>query len=388
MCFIRALFCGPVLPPQAALKAEERPAKAPESRKRIFLSGDGDDSVKLKHVLTSCLFGVGLPGNQGLLPRDAELDIVLSSSASTERTIDTRSSGVTRACPEMRRACALMQGLVAEGVRIRDLLLTLLDMQREQQRSSAEPSQMEVSCWRTGAEVMDNVLPRRDVRRMAVTAVIGAFVEWLADNAWVWEAAEEAEGIHWEADIAAAATAVAVAFSAPPVSGGSVDSGSIGTLLHDARKCHQGLHGGSDRTSAADGPGADTTVLLDRLVAGAAAAIAHVDAHEVEWIYVVRRMTAAAGTVSAGAYATACVEKSVALGGQAPFRVDEKLRLSQVEGQALWGLLAQACELRRDSMGSDCMPTAAFVRTAAAAVMACRKLRCVCCNYRGLKGVR
>lgn len=130
----------------------------------------------------------------------------------------------------------------------------------------------------------------------------------------------------------------------------------------------------------------DPTDVLDRLVAGAAMAMRHADASNVEWIAVLQRVaSAAAATDSLREYAVACVEKSAALGGQAPFRVARigRRRFSQVQGKELWrllsGLLEGAYGLSEGLLAGEQAPTAVLIRTAATtAIVASRNMRYAC----------
>lgn len=409
---------SPLRVTQAALEANLHPSTGPETRKRKSFSHAGMGSVTLKQCLQACLLGSDLPEGQGLLE-------VTPATFNTSGGFAAQSAGASRdaipfsprvhggAPPETHPACALMQGFAEEGVRIRDLLLTLLDMYqgfggRGTRPSAAEPAarswrgaELARGAWvgaeatrsrteaeparsRTGAEVVATVRSTCDARRKAVAELIGAFLEWLADNPWIWGAAEGRGLEAWEDDITAAAMAVSLAGTAnAPLAGErGFPAESVGKFVTGNGGRHgdvvgwAGSGGGGARLTAGVGP--DSTDLLDRIVAGAAAATADADADTIEWLHVLSRLTSATGPVSLGAYAAACVEKSVALGGQAPFRVAKKWRFSQAGGKELWGLLEGARDPHGDRFASGEAPAVAvLVRTAAAAVAVCRKLRCV-----------
>eukprot|EP00752_Nemacystus_decipiens_P015153 g13499.t1 len=316
--------------------------------------------VKLRHALDACLFGSGLLEGRGLLDAVA---------------VDDRATSFVP--PEARQACALMQGLVEEGARIRDLVLTLLDMhqEREGRRSPARPPASSVGdhvpCRRTGADVVATVRPACDCVRRPLAGVLRAFVGWLADTPWVWGATEGVEGEDFEGDFAAAASAISAVYPAPLAVAGGAETGVF------AASSIQTEWGSSL------GPGdEDPTDVLDRLVAGAAMAMGHADASNIEWIAVLQRVaSAAAATDSLRAYAVACVEKSAALGGQAPFGVARmgKRRFCQVRGKELWGLLEGLLEgaygLRGGSLAGEQAPTAVLIRAAATtAIIASRKM--------------
>ena len=212
MCFhVRntAVLNSTRLVTQAALEAVVSPSTVLENRKRKSFSDAGLGSVKLKECLKACLLGNGLPGGKGLLDATA-------AAFDTDGVFAARSTGALRAAAplaprvhggvplETHPACALMQGFAEEGVRIRDLLLTLLDMHqgfggRVARPSAAEPvagswtgaeharawTGAEPASSRTGAEVVATVRSTRDARRRAVAEVIVTFLEWLADNPWI-----------------------------------------------------------------------------------------------------------------------------------------------------------------------------------------------------------
>ncbi|CBN78757.1 expressed unknown protein [Ectocarpus siliculosus] len=122
--------CGEafILAVQAALKEQLTPTSTTEAKDQQFSSNRGRRiSVNLKLALETCLFGSGLAGGRGLLdavvPDGDEIGFTSTSSS-------TRAKGTT----EARQACALMQGLVEEGTRIRDLLLVLVGMYQERER--------------------------------------------------------------------------------------------------------------------------------------------------------------------------------------------------------------------------------------------------------------
>lgn len=360
-------------------------------------------SVKLKHALEACLFGSGLPMGTGLLDALAVDDRELSSSAAPSRTVGTRPSRATSSVPpEARQACALMQGLVEEGVRIRDLVLTLLGMhqERERRRPVLRPPVASMGVGlspgrRTGADVVATVQPACDFLRSPLAGVVRAFVGWLADTPWVWGATEGVEGEDFEGDFAAAALAISAVYPAPLAGADAgAGAGSADAGVFAATPVGRHSSGASQPGGALSwGPrGADPTDVLDRLVAGAAMAMGHADASNVEWIAVLQRVaSAAAATDSLRAYAVACVEKSAALGGQAPFRVARmgKRRFSQVRGKELWGLLSGllvgAYGLSGGSLAGQQAPTAVLIRASATtSIIASRKMRYVCtsvCMY-------
>lgn len=393
-------FCAP----QAALETDVPSTAATPKSGDQSPSSHSDRQVTLKRVLEACLFGSGLPAGRGLLdavPADvSELGLIGSPSSSsttaTARTIGvgTHPSRATPKPPESRQsqARALIQGLVEEGVRIRDLFLTLLGMHQELDRrrlplarlstASVEPDS---SCWWTAAEVVATVDSACEFRRRAVAGVARAFVEWMADTPWVWGATEGVEGEEWEGDFAAAAKTISTVYPSQLAAGGegmySAPS-STGREVKSVRgACVHEQHassGGSQTGVALWGSGLlDPMDVLDRLVASAAMAMGLNEADNVGWITVLRRVTAATtATGSLRAYAVSCVEKSAAVGGQAPFRVAGKRRFSQVGGGQLWGLLEGACALHGESLvKGEPEPAAVLVRVAATAVTAARKNR-------------
>lgn len=330
--------------------------------------------MNLKRALEACLFGVGLAGGRGLLdavvPDGDEIGFTPSSSS-------TRATGTT----EARQACALMRGLVEEGTRIRDLLLVLVGMYREREPllPTSSPAIPMDSGRLTGAQVVATVQSACDFRRRTLAAVVGAFVGWLADTPWVWGATEGVEGEDWEGDFEAAAMATFVVFPTPGAAcadEGICTAGLVERVRSDVREScpyNQDSSGeGQPRNVSVGSCSVDPTEVLDRLVAGAAMAMGRVDADEVEWLDVLRRVAiAGAASDALKTYAIACVERSASLGGQAPFMVRGKRRFSQVGGKELWGLLQEACLVHEEKM-----PASLLVRTAAAVVTASRKTWC------------
>ncbi|CAB1117932.1 unnamed protein product [Ectocarpus sp. CCAP 1310/34] len=366
--------CGEafILAVQAALKEQLSPTSTSEAKDQQVSSNKGRRvSVNLKHALETCLFGVGLAGGRGLLdavvPDGDEIGLT-STSSSTRATRTT----------EARQACALMRGLVEEGTRIRDMLLVLVGMYQERERlpSTSSPTISMDSGRLTGAQVVATAQSACDFRRRTLATVVGAFVAWLADTPWVWGATEGVEGEDWEGDFEAAAMATFVVFPSPGAAcadEGICTAGLVDRVRSDVREScpyNQDSYGeGQPRNGSVESRGVDPTEVLDRLVAGAAMAMGRVDADEVEWLDVLRRVaTAGAASDALKTYAIACVERSASLGGQAPFMVRGKRRFSQVGGEELWGLLQGACLLHEEKM-----PASLIVRTAAAVVTASRK---------------
>ncbi|CAM9873686.1 unnamed protein product [Ectocarpus fasciculatus] len=366
--------CGEafILAVQAALKGQLAPTSTFDAKDQQFSSSRSRRvSVNLKRALEACLFGVGLAGGRGLLdavvPDGDEIEFTPSSSS-------TRATGKT----EARQACALMRGLVEEGTRIRDLLLVLVGMYREREPllPTSSPAIPMDSGRLTGAQVVATVQSACDFRRRTLAAVVGAFVGWLADTPWVWGATEGVEGEDWEGDFEAAAMATFVVFPTPGAAcadEGICTAGLVERVRSDVREScpyNQDSSGeGRPRNVSVGSCSVDPTEVLDRLVAGAAMAMGRVDADEVEWLDVLRRVAiAGAASDALKTYAIACVERSASLGGQAPFMVRGKRRFSQVSGKELWGLLQEACLVHEKKM-----PASLLVRTAAAVVTASRK---------------
>ena len=382
--------------PQAALERSEPLSGTPEVMDPNSCSHGGRRaSVKLKRALEACLFGSGLLVSGGILDAIAVDDHELSSaSAMASRTVGTRPSRApTSIPPEARQACSLMQGLVEEGVRIRDLLLTLLDMRqdRERRRPPGRPlsasSGVDGPLRRTGADVVATIQPACDFLRSPLTAVVRAFVEWLAATPWVWGATEGLDGEDFEGDFAAAVLAISAVYPAPLAAAAGGGGGAAGMGVSPERRIEQHNVSGSQAGGASWGSRcADPTDVLDRLVAGASMAMGHVDRGNVEWIDVLQRVASAATAAdSLRAYAVSCVEKSAALGGQAPFTVAHmgKRRFAQVRGNELWGLLSGLLEgaygLKGGALKGVQAPTAVLIRAAATtAVIASRKMRYEC----------
>lgn len=380
---------------QAALEANIFPtSRAKVTDQSVTLLAGRTASVNLKQALEACLFGAGMSDGQGLLDAvetdGAEILFIARPSAaeSAASAGGMHPSGALSPPPRPLQANALMRGLVEEGVRIRDLLLALMSIHRGRGMQSplAGPTgqvEHESPSWRDGAQAVAAVQSACNFRRRLVGVLLGTFVEWLADTPWVWGATEGMEGEDWEGDFAAAALAIFVAFPYPlPDAGRGMCSAtspqqsraSVGEPCGDELVGNGGdLVGerswGSERSVAPED-------VLDRLVGGVAAAMQRADADKVEWVDVLRRVTAApAATASLKAYAVACVEKSAALGGQAPFRVSGKRRFSQVGGRELWDLLEGVCLFGDERSPGDRSLSTVMVRTAAAAVTTCRKLR-------------
>lgn len=319
------------------------------------------------YALEACLFGVGLAGGRGLLdavvPDGDEIGFTLSSSS-------TRATGTT----EARQACALMRGLVEEGTRIRDLLVVLVGMYHERERllPTSSPAISMDSGRLTGAQAVATVQSACDFRRKTLATVVGAFVGWLADTPWVWGATEGVEGEDWEGDFEAAAMATFVVFPNPGAAcadEGMCTAELVERVRSDVRESCLYDSGEGRRNVCGGSRSVDPTEVLDRLVAGAAMAMGRVDADDVEWLDVLRRVTTASAASDAlKAYAVACVERSASLGGQAPFMVSGKRRFSQVGGRELWGLLQGACLVDEEKI-----PASLLVRTAVAVITASRK---------------
>lgn len=385
---------------QAVLERSVPPSGMPEAVGPNDSSHGGRRaSVRLKHALEACLFGSGLPAGRGLLDAITVDDRDLRSSAAASRTVGTRPSrAATSVPPEARQAYALMQGLVEEGVRIRDLVLTLLGMHQERerrrplQRPPAASVGVDAPCRRTGADVVATVQPACDFLRSPLTTLMRAFVEWLAGTPWVWGATAGVEGEDFEGDFAAAVLAISAVYPARAAaaggSGNGADAGLLATISIEQHSASGSQAGGASWRSRC----VDPTDVLDRLVAGAAMAVGQADTSNVEWIDVLQRVASAAtATDSLRAYAVACVEKSAARGGQVPFRVAHvgKRRFSQVRGKELWGLLSGLLEgaygLNGGALKGDRAPTAVLIRAAATtAIIASRKMRYVCVYVRVL----
>ncbi|CAM9243868.1 unnamed protein product, partial [Hapterophycus canaliculatus] len=395
---------------KAALEANLAATAGSEAMGQAARSGgDRQVAIRLKKALEACLFGVGVSGGRGLLDAvaadDGDVEPVARSSpaaAAADSAGVTRPSWAASTPPTSRRAFALMRGLVEEGVRIRDLVLALVGIHRERelQRPLVGPGgsmQSEASTWRTGAQAVAAIQSACDFRRGMVVAVLGTFVEWLADTPWVWGATEGMNSEDWEGDFAAAALAIPVAFPAPlaDAEAGLCAAPLVEQLPASARGPSRSRRGSSAAGDSTINPlsatgRVDPADVLDRLVGGVAAAMEHAGADRVGWVDVFRHLTAAAKatatSVSLKAYALACVEKSVSLGGQAPFRVSGKRRFSQVGGKELWGLLEEACQLNGDALVVERTSSSVVVRTAAAAVSASRRISQSCMISPGLLG--
>lgn len=368
---------------QAALEAEQTPMTARDGhRKRKFTEGLAG-SVQLKSALEVCLFGARLPGEQGLVdvlsdenrPESIETNSAMIGVAAAAVAVSTPAS----APKPIHGAHTFLRCLVTGGVRVRDLLLSLLHLQRVYGQSS-NPDNTEpfipVAGKRAAATIALRV--QRDARRGAVAELLKSLVEWLAESVWAWSSVEEYAGDRrWEDDLAAAAIVVtnSVAFGAGTSSGVTAAGAEpSGVLLDGGWRYRRDLTlGGDVYNRGIRGSITDPIDLLDRLVAVSAAAQA---AQNLSWVDVVERMVAIAKTGPVCAYAAACVERSVALGGQASFPMVEEQRLLQVGGRELWRLLEQACALRRES-GVGGRARVVLIRTAVAAVISCREARCV-----------
>lgn len=330
--------------------------------------------MALKNALEACLFGVGLPGDQGLLLinqviADGATVELFATSVWARREKGTTLARSIAATSETRRTCAFMQGLVAEGVSIRDLLFILLDIQKGKGCHLASPttSKIHFSCPRTCAEAAAAGQAPCDIYQVKVAGVIGAFVEWLVDRKWGWGAVEGGGRLDWRGDIVAVATAIASTAVSTPVFAANMGVYTKSTnAVFDGERINQDGHQ----------IGSEQVGLLDRLVAGAAVALGHAEVPKVEWVSVLAQVIVAADTASLRAYAVNCVENSVALGGQAPFKGAKSQRISQADGKALWGLLEQTCMRGRKSttVGTQALVTV-LIRVAAAAIIACQKAR-------------
>lgn len=352
------------------METEELTCNTSENRKRKFSVAK---TVELNRAIETCLFDIGLPfqGDEGRLigPSDVTVteDRYQIRTLKTAGKVDRKSPSLADTDVQTRRACTLLQSFVSEGVRTRDILYALMSVaEREEPPKKLAPKGGVLS--QTGADIVASVQSPYSMRRLEIDGILLAFVEWMAVNAWVWQAGQGEGEDGWEGDLAAAATAILAICRAPQVPERRASRSSVDSLL-------EGLYGGSQETCSAD-----STELLDRLVAGAAAAVMALQSHgELTWADILRRMTARAGLVSVSAYAAACVERSVALSGYAPFAVVERQRLGQAEGVALWQLLKQACvsygATTGSSQSSAGMPI--LTRAAAAAIISCRRLRCV-----------
>lgn len=369
---------------QSALEVEEMSTVSPDVRKRKY-GNKYACPVKLMNALEVCLFGVGLPAEQGLLDvlvHDLGPDYIEKSSMVMGAAVDTApvAEKPTARTPT-RRASAFLQCLVAEGIRVRDLLMLLLHLRHTYCLSSSSVSREFAVRW-PGADAQAPAVVAqipRDARRLAMAEVVRSLVEWLANTAWAWTfvgSSGASEG--WVDDLAAAATAVttSVPFAAGAPGATAVGSSQLGVQLDGGWR-----YGGDGKHLEADGP----IDLVDRLVAAAAAAVSQA-APNVNWVDILSRVVAIARTDSVSAYAATCVERSVALGGQAPFPVIGGQRLAQAEGQDLCRLLEQSCALREES-GTGGTARVVLVRTAAAAIAACREARCVFGEAISLAGI-
>lgn len=380
--FVWIVTCAlhPLTGIQAALEVEETTATGSlYVRKRKYPNGY-TGPVKLKSALEVCLFGAGLPYGQGLLDffDDARQDYVGIGG-----TVDPAPlAGMPTAQTPPRRASAFLECLVSEGIRVRDLLMLLLHL-RGTYGLSSSPSSRESVIRRPGkggAAAAVVVQIPRDARRLAVAQVVNSLVEWLADTAWAWTSVESSGlAVGWEGDLAAAAAVVtsSTAFTAGASGGTAVGSPEpVGVLLDGGWKYRCGEHHEVDSyAKRSPGASADPIDLMDRLVAAAATAASQA-AQNINWVDIIGRITAIAGTDPVSAYAAACVERSVALGGQAPFPLVEGQRLLQASGQELWRLLEQSFALRGE-LGGGGRAHVVLIRTAAAAVSSCREARCV-----------
>ncbi|CAM9924413.1 unnamed protein product [Scytosiphon promiscuus] len=350
-------------------------------------TGGRKGAVKLRQALEVCFFGAGIPGGRGLLDvvvtGTGEIGPMARSSSAVPEAVTrvTRSPEATPAPHHTRRAFAFMRGLVEDGVRIRDLVLALVGMHQER-RLLERPLAGPASAWWTGAQAVAAVQSTCDFRRRMVVVVLGTFIEWLADTPWVWGATEGMEGEDWEGDFAAAASAIPLAFPGPLADAGSGTCapplfGRFHTTVQVPGQSKLDVGAGDLTRNPLGGTGGvDPAGVLDRLVGGVAAAMEHADADKVGWVDVLRHLAAAAtaSTASLKAYALTCVEKSAALGGQAPFRAAGKRRFSQVGGKELWDLLEGACLPNEEALAVKESPCSVLVRTAAAAVTASRRI--------------
>lgn len=364
---------------QTSLEASlsQTAALGKRERKMGLASGTGP-AIKLKGALEACLFGVGVLDEQGLL----DLEISNGIHCAVVRSTGIAGGNMRATAPTMlatpthtRTGCALMEGLVKEGVRIRDVLRTLLDIHHWGGGDTQE-SRGNRSCSHTSGEPGAGDL-KACSRRVAVAGVIGSFLEWLTGDFEVGGAMQDSGTSDWQSDMAVAATAITVVYPSRRFPDRGLAADPAETLRNDLQQFRGGRDDIAHRSQSWWDDRDRRRKLLDRLVFGAALASAPVGAQEIEWVDVLGRVTVAARTASLTLYAAACIEKSVALGGQAPFAMAHKNRLLQAKGVDLWKLLQQTCDLHRELTGEQHMtPVAILTRSAAAAVISSRKTRC------------
>lgn len=334
------------------------------------LSDERTWSVKLKRAFEVCIFGDGLPRGQGLLNLDS-LDIGVDVEEGcgikddSSKQLGERDGEVSATVID--RASIFLQCIVVEGVRVHDVFVTLLELRDNHEHTYSS----EWKPFRLSHAGVDSMVPnlcfQTGCRRATTSRIIESLAEWLADSVSAWTCLERDKARWREEDTAAVVTALTTSAS----TGRHGIVSSVNTGIQPAGVLLNGEWNCDGRERSQDEVSVD---LLDRLMAIGSS----VQSSRSGWVEYLSRIASMAETPSFVAYVVACIERSVALGGQAPFAaVLEKQVSMQADGRGLWRLLEQCCASQR-AWGGGGMPAVVVIRAARVAIASCREARYVC----------